>query len=276
MRTLTLADGHDGYARNAHHSLHVGHVDVDFSGDVDQLGDADNTFAYHIVSHLEGLGYVGVMLGILQQLVIVDNDHVVDCGPKVLKAAVGYLCSLLAFEGERSSHHGDHHGSGILGYSGHYRSGAGAGASAHADSDEYHLRVFDGSLQEELALLCSLRADSGISAGSKTVGHVLAYLHGQRTLNEIQRLDISISGYIFDTRNLTGAHHASNGVASAATHADHFDHGNRLASIGGPEVSVPHGFNHSTHPPFICLCISFFLWWGRRLLLPRACHLSQS
>jgi hypothetical protein len=70
-------------------------------------------------------------------------------------------------------------------------------------------------------------------------------LYGQRTLNKIQGLDISIRRYVFHARNLTGAHHASNSIASAATNADNFDHGDCLTSIGGPEVAVTHGFNHS-------------------------------
>ena len=127
----------------------------------------------------------------------------------------------LAFKREGLGDHRDAQRAEFAGQRSHDRRGAAAGASAETGSDENHVGAFE-SFDDFLGVFQrGFAADFGIGAGAKSFGQLRAQLQFHRSLRKLQRLQVGIGGDEFHAFHL-GADHAIDGVAPAATHANHF------------------------------------------------------
>src|SRR5207249_4426715 len=77
----------------AHDRPHVGEVEVDQTGDRDQVGDPLDALAEHIVGHLERVDNRRPLLYDLQQPVVLDHDQRVDVIAQLLNAERRHLCA---------------------------------------------------------------------------------------------------------------------------------------------------------------------------------------
>ena len=75
----------------AHGRAHVGEVEVDQAGQGDQLGDALDALAKHVVGDLEGLDHGRGPREHAQQALVGDHDQRVDLGAQRLDALLGLL-----------------------------------------------------------------------------------------------------------------------------------------------------------------------------------------
>ena len=78
---LSPAAGADAHQRRAgvlHDRAHVGEVEVDQAGDRDQVGDALDALAQHVVGLAEGVEHRGAPLDDREQLLVGDHDQRVD------------------------------------------------------------------------------------------------------------------------------------------------------------------------------------------------------
>ena len=98
LSPLACADRHQGRAALAHHRADVRKVQVDQAGDRDQLGDALDALAQHVVRREERLLDRGLLVDDLQQPVVRDDDQRVDALAEPLDALFGDPLAPGAFE----------------------------------------------------------------------------------------------------------------------------------------------------------------------------------
>jgi hypothetical protein len=159
------AGGHGGthhrLAHLAHHRAHVLEVDVDQARHVDDLGDAADGVAQHVVGGLEGLEHADLVAEHFLELLVEDHDQRVDMARELGHAFLGQAHALaLVLEG--LGHHGHGEDAQFARHLGDHRAGTGAGAAAHAGGDEDHVRAGQ-RLGDALALqLANSRAFSGL------------------------------------------------------------------------------------------------------------------
>ena len=101
------ADSHQRRAALTHDRFHVGEVQVDQAGDGDQLGDALDALAQHVVGQLERLLQRHALVGDFQQAIVGNDDQRVNVLLKFLDAAVGRLRTPAALEVKRAGHDAD-------------------------------------------------------------------------------------------------------------------------------------------------------------------------
>jgi len=70
-----VSNRHQRRAAFRHDRLHIRKVQVDQTGDGDQLGNALDALAQHIIGHAEGILQAGALVHNLQQPVIGDDDQ---------------------------------------------------------------------------------------------------------------------------------------------------------------------------------------------------------
>ena len=219
---LAEARAHERAAHAGHDRAHVGEVDVDEAGHHDQIADAAHGGQAHAVHHVEGFAQGQVLAGEPDQAVVGDHDERVDGLGQLGDAAGGLLLALQALEHEGLGHHADGQRTHLTGRARDDRRGAGAGAAAHARGDEHHVRAGQ-HLADALGILESGgAADIGIGAGAKSLGQGLADLDLGRRLVGLQHLAVGVGGHEIHALD-TGFDHGVDGVAAAATHADHLD-----------------------------------------------------
>ena len=85
---------HHRHADLAHHGAHVGEVDVDEPGIVDDLGDAGHRAVQHVVRRRVGVEHRDVVAQHLHQLVVGDDDQRVDALRELLDARLRDLLPL--------------------------------------------------------------------------------------------------------------------------------------------------------------------------------------
>ena len=132
--------------------------------------------------------------------------------------------ALAAFHLERLRHDGDRQDAELLRDLRHDRSRARAGATAHAGGDEQHVRAFDHFDDAVAIFHRGLTAHFRIGARAQALGDVAADLQTDFHLGMFQRLRVGVDAneiHAFDP----GLDHVRDGVAAAAAHADHLDHG---------------------------------------------------
>ena len=80
------ADAHERRARVLHDRAHVGEVEVDQAGHRDDVADARDALAEHVVDDPERVDDRGVLLDDVAQAVVGDRDQRVDLGLELLRA----------------------------------------------------------------------------------------------------------------------------------------------------------------------------------------------
>src|SRR5450759_4171104 len=138
-----LAAGHaDAEERGAgvlHDGAHVGEVEVDQTGDRDEVGDALHAVAEDVVGVLERLDDTGVAFHHLQEAVVGDADDRVGDVPEDVDALQGLAQAAIALEAERLGDDGDGHAAELARDLSHDRRAAGARAAAFAGGDEHEV-----------------------------------------------------------------------------------------------------------------------------------------
>src|SRR3954452_11471990 len=94
------ADAHECRAGVVHDRPHVREVEVDEPRDRDQVGDALDALAQHVVGGPEGLEDRGAALDDRQQPLVRDDDLGVDHLPEAADALVGLTLTVGTLEGE--------------------------------------------------------------------------------------------------------------------------------------------------------------------------------
>ena len=95
----------------------------------------------HIVSHFEGIGERGLVVGHAEQILVGDDDQCVDLVLQFLYALFGHAHAFPTLEVEGHCHETDGEHAHLAGYACHDRGRSGARASAHAGGDEDHVRA---------------------------------------------------------------------------------------------------------------------------------------
>src|SRR5205807_553715 len=124
-------------------SLYVGEVEVDDAGLGDEVGDALDALAEHVVRHAEGLLERRLRAGDLREPIVRYDDQGVDLAAEGFDSLLGGVVANAAFEGERPGHDTDGERTRLLGQLGDDGRRPGAGAAAHAAGDEDHVRVLN-------------------------------------------------------------------------------------------------------------------------------------
>ena len=217
-----MAYAHVGVARVLHNGLHVLEVQVDDTGQLDQVGDGLHALAQHVVGGGEGVGQGDALLAHQLQPLVGDDHQGVHVLPQGGDALFRLLHTAAALESEGFGD--DAHGEGpqLPGDFGHLGGSPRAGAAAHAGGDEHHVGVLEHIGDGLAALLGSLLAHLGLRAGAPAAGELLAQLHLYRSLGTLQGLLIRIHANQLHAAH-TGAGDAVYGVAAAAAHTHHFD-----------------------------------------------------
>jgi hypothetical protein len=141
---LAAADAHQRRPGVAHDRADVREVEVDEAGHRDDVADALDALAKHVVDDAEGVEDRGVLLNDVLEAIVGDRDEGVDLGLELFGRLLGDELPPRAFKGERLRHHADRQGTGFLGELRDDRRGARARAAAHAGRDEDHVRVGQG------------------------------------------------------------------------------------------------------------------------------------
>ena len=173
---------------------HVGEVDVDLAGHGDQVGDALDRLAQHVVGDAERLGERRAALDEVEQPLVGDGDQRVDAPRSSSIAALGDCMRRRALEAERLGDDGDGQRADLGGERGDDRRGAGAGAAAQAGGQEDHVGAVE-HLEDLLGVLeRRLPADLGIGAGAEPLGELAADLQLDRRPALAQRLQVGVGG----------------------------------------------------------------------------------
>ena len=223
---LVLAGGpahaHVGHARVLHDGGHVGKVQVDEAGVLDEVGDGLHRLAQHIVGDLEGILEGNLLIGGELQTLVGDDDQAVHPGTQLLDALfrLHHPPAALKVEGLGDHAHGeDAH---FLGDIGHDGGRAGAGAAAHTGGDEHHVGVLQRLGDRAAALLGGLAAHLGIAARALAAGELLADLNLKGRAGNGKRLLVRIHSDKINTLG-TGFHHPVHYVVAAAADTDHLN-----------------------------------------------------
>jgi hypothetical protein len=145
-----------------HDGAHVGEVEVDQAGHGDQLRDALDALAQHVVSQAEGLLERGALVHDLQQPVVGDDDERIHLLLEPVDAALGRLQAPRAFKVKGLVTTPMVKAPTSLAICGDDGRRAGAGAAAQAGGDEHHVGAAQDLVQLFGRLFGGLLATSGL------------------------------------------------------------------------------------------------------------------
>jgi len=208
--------GHDG--------AHVSEVQVDQAGHGDQLGDALNTLAQHVVGHPKRFLQAGALVDDLQQPVVGNHDQGIHLALERLDARLGGLNAARAFEREGAGDHADRQGAQFFGDLGHHRRAAGAGATAHAAGDEDHIRAAHHFIQLVGALFGGLASNLRVAAGAQAARQLIPNTDASLGFAEQQSLRVGVDRDEFDPPQ-PFFNHAVDGITATTADPDHLNAG---------------------------------------------------
>ena len=222
---LGAAHAHVGVTGILHNGAHVGEVQVDEGGHIDQSRDGLHALTQHIIGGLEGVHQGDLFLADHLQALIRDNDQAVNVHEQVCNALLCQAHLALALKGEGLGDDAHGQDAQIVCHLGHNGSRTRAGAAAHTGGDKDHLGALQGICDLVLAFLGSTLADLGISARAAALGKLGAQLHLGGSMVLGQRLLVGVHCNKFYALQ-TVADHAVDCVAAAAAHANDLDRRN--------------------------------------------------
>ena len=211
-----------GQAAGLHDGLDVRKVEVDKGGHGDQVANALDALAQHVVGDAEGLQHGRALGDHLQQAVVGDDDQRIHSLLEVDHAHLGVLHALLAFKGKGLGNHRDGQTVEVTGDLGHDGSRARAGAAAHAGGDKDQVRALERLGDFLAALFRRAAAHVGHRARAQALGQLLADLDGRAGLAHGKGLPVCIDSDEFHALEAR-VHHAVDGVVAGAAAADHLD-----------------------------------------------------
>src|ERR1700686_4790045 len=217
------ADAHQRGAGGVHDRAHIGEVQVDEPGDRDEVGDALDALAQHVVGFAKGVEHRGAALHDGEQLLVGDHDERVHDLAQALDALAGHARALgaLEVEGARDDAHGERADL-VLGDLSDHRSRPGTRSPALARGDEHHV----GALQCLLDVIARLRGGAkthfGIGAGAEAVRGLVPDVEFDVGVAHGERLGVSVGRDELHAVH-TGIDHAADGVGAATAHAYNLD-----------------------------------------------------
>src|SRR6266851_437018 len=216
-----VTDAHERLAGVLHDRLHVGEVEVDDARLRNEVGDALDALAEHVVRHPEGFLERRFGARHLGQPVVRDDDQRVDLAAQGLDPFLGGVVADAAFEGEWPRHHADRQRPGFLRQLGDDGGRTGARAAAHAGGDEHHVGFLDHSRKLGPALVGGVAAARPVATRAEAAGDLVAHLDLHVGLAAFERLLVGIDGDELHLERFRD--HAIDGVAATATAADDLD-----------------------------------------------------
>ena len=223
-------DCHQRSAAFGHDGFDVSEIEVDKTGDGDDLGDALHTLAQHIICGAEGILQRGFLIRDLQQAVIGDDDEGIGMFLEAGNTLFGCLEAFLTFKGEGAGDHANGQCADFAGDLSNDGGCAGAGAAAHAGGDEYHVTALKGFVQFLRGFLGGFAADLRIAAGAETLGGLVANAHFELGVGVDERLGVGVDGDELDALHAF-VDHAVDGITAAAADADDLDAGKRFGDL---------------------------------------------
>ncbi len=223
------ADAQQRVAGLGHDRADVGEVEVDQAGQRDQVGDALDALAQHVVGDLEGLDHRRVLVEHREQPVVGHHDQRVDLVGQRLHALVGLLATARALEAERLGDDADRERADLARDARQDRRRAGAGAPAGARGHEHHVRALEQRLDLVVLLHRRLAAEVRVRSRPEAARDLRADVerHVRRAL--LQRLQVRVDADELDALDLR-VDHAVDGVDAGAADADH-------AKTGAPTLA---------------------------------------
>ena len=218
-----------GHAGVLHDGGDVRKVQVDKAGVADEVRDGLHSLAQHIVCDLKGVGKGDLLVGGVLQALVGDDDKRIHLVLELVDAGLSGPHAAGALKAEGLGDHANSQDAHFLGDLGNDGRAAGAGAAAHAGGDEDHIRIFQSLGDLSAALLGSLAAHLGVSAGALAVGQLLADLDLISSAGHVQCLLVRIHGHKIDALS-AGADHAVDNVVAAAAHADDLNIDNSIGT----------------------------------------------
>ena len=219
-----LADAHQRRAGVLHDRAHVGEVEVDQAGDRDQVGDALDALAQHVVGLAERVEDARAALDDREQPLVRDHDQRVDHLAQAVDALLRLARALRALELERARDDADGQRADlVLGDLGDHRRGARAGAAALAGGDEHHVRALERLLDVVARLGRRALPDLRVGAGAQALGELVADVQLDVGVRHLERLVVGVAGDELDAGE-TGVDHPVHGIGSTAADTDDLDH----------------------------------------------------
>ena len=230
--------------------INIGEVQVDDTGDGDEVGDALGALGKDAIGNREGLEHGGLLLGDVEQLIVRNDDHGVDAIGEGLDALLGALLTLAALEGEGLGHDGDGQCADLVHRDiGNDGSSAGTGAAALAAGDKHHVGASERLGDVVAGLIGSLAANLGIGAGAQAAGKVGADVHLDIGIRDRECLSIGVDGNKLDAADAL-FDHSIDRVGTAAADADHLNDGKVVVDLCLVHVGPPNkGYSHSMGRP---------------------------
>ena len=219
-----LAHAHDRRAGVLHDGAHVREVQVDETRDGDEVGDALDALAQHVVGVAEGIDDRGAALHGAEQAVVRDGDDRIGGLAQAVHAVSRLLAAFVTLEGEGQRDDGHGQGTDLAGDRGDDRRAAGAGAAAFSGGDEHQVRAPQGLLELVARVFCGAAADLCVGAAAQPMRELLADVDLDVGVADGQRLHVRVDGDELDPADAR-IDHAVDGIGAGAADADHLDGG---------------------------------------------------
>ena len=217
-----FADAHHRRARVGHDRLDVGEVEVDQARLRDQIADALDALAQHVVGIGKRFVERRLLLDDLQDALVRNRDQRIDLRFEFGDAALGDLHALLAFERERFGDDRDRQRARFARDLGDHRRRAGARAAAHARGDEDEIGTVENHREIFARVFGGFASDVGFAPAPRPRVWLLPMCTVFSVCDGAQRLHVGVDGEELHAGE-PGLDHAVDGVAAAAADADHFD-----------------------------------------------------
>src|SRR5918997_1495195 len=208
-----------GVARLGHDRPDIGEVEVDQARERDQVGDALDALAQHVVRHAERLHHRGRLVQHRQQARVRDHDQRVDLAGELLDPQVGLLAAPRPLEGERLGDDAHRERAHLAGDARDDRRRARAGAAACAGGDEHHVRAAQHGLHLVVVLERREAPELGVRARAEPARGFPAYVHAVVRRGLLERLGVGVDRDELDALDLR-LDHPVDGVHARASHPD--------------------------------------------------------
>ena len=205
-----------------HDRAHVGEVDVDDTGDGDQVGDALRRVLKHFVREGKGLHQARVVRGDLKQTIVGNRDEGVDRLLELADPLFGEAHPSTALEAEGLGDHADCECTALPRDLSDDRSRSSTRAAAHTGGHEDHVRTLECFTDLVDALECSLSALLGVRPRTESSRDASTQLDRRSRTVSLQSLNVGVRGDELDALDV-GRDHGVHRVSASSTDPDHLD-----------------------------------------------------
>ena len=175
--TLCETRTHHGDTAIAHHSFHVGEVQVDHVARTSHhFGNTGNRITQYIVGRTESFTHGHVFAQSSHQFVVRDNNQGINALFELIQTCLSDVYAF-AFVSKRTGYNRNGQDTHFFSDFSHNRSGAGTCTTTHTGSDEQHVCTADGIFDGFAIFLSSGAADFRICTGTQTSSQVCTQLN---------------------------------------------------------------------------------------------------